>query len=65
MRTTHSDLSQLILDIADRLERVPAGYLVSDGGTLHNLRSAAKALVEQDQRIETLTVETRQLRYGK
>ena len=59
-RTTHSDLARLIEDHADRLKKVPAGYLVSDASTLRLLRDTARILVEQDQRIDSLTIGLRE-----
>ncbi len=63
--STHRDLSRALSAIADRLEKVPPGYLVSDGGTLDCIRSAASILVDQDRRLGELTVQVRELRYGK
>ena len=64
-RTTHSDLARCLNDIAERLEKVPSGYLVSDAGTLSCVRDAASALVRQDEQISDLTVTLREAKYGK
>lgn len=61
-RTTHSDLAKIILDHAERLKAVPAGHLVNDASTLEMLASAARILVAQDNRIDTMTVALRQVR---
>jgi len=58
-RSTHSELAAILDAIAGRLEKVPAGYCVSDGGTLRALHDAAAALCAQDARIAELTVALR------
>jgi hypothetical protein len=55
-RTTHSDLSRLLLDFAEKLKRLPEGYCVSDPSSLRLLTDSARILVEQDRRIDTLVV---------
>ena len=64
-RSTHRDLAQCLNDIADKLEKLPPCYLVSDGGTLSCIRGAAASLVRQDARIGELTVSLREAKYGK
>jgi len=60
MRTTHSDLSTLLLILAEKLSKVPPNYLVSDPSSLLLVTDAARILVEQDNRIAELTVGLRE-----
>jgi hypothetical protein len=59
-RTTHSDLAQLLVDLSEKLKRVPEGYCVSDPSSLRLITDAARILVEQDQRIDDFTVAARE-----
>lgn len=61
-RTTHSDLAELVLIIAKKLEAVPAHYLVNDPNTLRILTDAASILIEQDNRIVECVVALRAAR---
>lgn len=58
-RTTHSDLANLLDDLAIRLEAIPAGFGVSDGSTLKLVRDAATVIYDQDVRIDGLNVAVR------
>lgn len=60
-RTTHSDLAKLLEDCAEKLKTVPEGYCVSDPSSLRVITDAARLLVEQDRRIELLTVGLREM----
>ncbi len=59
-RTTHSDLALLLEQFTAKLQAVPAGYCVSDTSTLKLITDAARVLVEQDNRINELTVALRE-----
>ncbi|HUS55555.1 MAG TPA: hypothetical protein VMY41_16305 [Thermohalobaculum sp.] len=59
-RTTHSDLAAILEAHTAALTKVPAGYCVSDAGTMRCLADAARILREQDLRIGELTVALRE-----
>ena len=58
-RSTHSDLAVLLLDHAARLAALPPGALIGDASTVNMVRSAAAALIGQDEALERATLALR------
>ena len=61
-RTTHSDLAAIVRAHSKALAKVPPVYCVGDASTLNSLEAASALLVEQDERIERLTIALRAAR---
>lgn len=64
-RTTHSDLAKILADIAHNMAGAPNHVLCCDASSRAMVRDAARILVEQDKRIEELTVALRKARYAQ
>jgi len=62
--STHFDLARILRDHSAALPKVPPVYCVSDASTRNSLECAAAILIEQDERIASMTVALREAREG-